>query len=201
MTGMVPVIDSPSSPVFFDLTPWQWANLVAAIVSTCAAWWVISRADWIINRVFPYNEWEKSLGWLNIRAQKRADAGLRWLGYFVYAMLAIALLGIPWAAEGLRTMGPWYEPDVLSGFLLRLGVLVLCFGLWFFYFGCGLLPRLRREREQKEWKDLQKFRAAHTEAERARPVESRSRVHKPPQKPRVNSPFDYIAPDRDRKRR
>src|SRR5271156_3331249 len=112
---MVPVIDSPSSPVLFHLTPWQWANLVAAIVSTWAAWWVMSHADRIINRIFPYNEWEKSLGWLNIRAQKRADAGLRWLGYFVYAVLAVALLGIVWAVEGVHNMiSHWYDPDVVS---------------------------------------------------------------------------------------
>src|ERR1700677_378723 len=93
------------------LTPGQWLNLAAAIVCTALTWWIIKQADRIVEWLFPDNEFEHSLGWLNIRAQKRAEAGMRWIGYVIYATLAAALYGIVWAAEGFRDVGQWYGTD------------------------------------------------------------------------------------------
>jgi len=185
-----------------SLTPWQWFNLVAAIVSTWAAWRIIDNADRIVEWLFPDSEWEKSLGWLNITATKRAEAGLRWVGYLVYAMLAAALYGIVWAAQGLRDFAQWSDPDVLSRLALHFPVLVLCLVIWFLYFGLGVMPRVRWEREEREWRELQKFREQMAEQERLRPPqEERSRLQRPLRKPRVNAPHESILPDRGRKRR
>ena len=59
-------------------------------------WWLINRTDRIIHHLFPDLEWEKSLGWLNIRAERRAKTAMRWIGYAIYAMLIASLYGIAW---------------------------------------------------------------------------------------------------------
>src|SRR5271170_8005730 len=130
------------------LMPWQWINLVAAFISACVTWRIISEADRIVAWLLPDYEWEKSMGWLNITATKRAEAGLRWIGYVVCAVLALALYGIVWSAEGLRGLDQWFEPDRLSTIALHVPVLMTSLAIWFFYFAFGLMPRIRREREE-----------------------------------------------------
>jgi type VI protein secretion system component VasK len=140
-------------------------------------------------------EWEKSLGWLNIRAERRAKAALRWIGYGIYALLALALLGIVWAAEGLQALGNWSDPWVLGDLALRIPALGICLGMWMLYLGGWLMPKLRAEREEA---GLKRFRAEAEEAEEAREKQPRSRIQAPLRKPRTNAP---LLPDRTRRRR
>ncbi len=174
---------------------WQGFVFAAPFLAVAAAWWLISRTDRILGRLFPHLEWEKSLGWLNIRAERRAKAALRWIGHGIYAMLAAALAGIVWAAEGLRALDNWPDPWVMGDLALRVPVLVICLGLWWFYLGCWLIPKLRAEREEA---GLKKFRVEAGEAERERETQPRSRVHSPLRKPRTNAP---LVPDRTRRKR
>src|ERR1017187_6898469 len=88
--------------------------LAAPILAVAAVWWLINRTDRIVNHLFPDLEWEQSLGWLNIRAERRANTGLRWLGYGIYVMLIDALYGIVWGAEGLQQLNNWSDPWVME---------------------------------------------------------------------------------------
>jgi hypothetical protein len=183
---------------------WQCLNFAAPILAVAAVWWLISRTDRIINHLFPYLEWEHSLGWLNIQAERRANTAMRWIGYGIYATLAVALLGMVWAAEGLQALDNWSDPWVMGDLVLRVPVLGFCLGLWWFYLGCWLVPKLRAEREEA---GLKKFRAEAKEAEREREMHIPSRIHPPLRKPRTNPPPGLpvppvpLVPDRMRGRR
>jgi hypothetical protein len=176
---------------------WQCFVWAAPFLAVAAVWWLINQTDRIINHLFPHLEWEKSLGWLNIRAERRAKAALRWVGYGIYATLAVALYGIVWAAQGLQALGNWSEPWILGDLALRIPVLVLCLGLWWFYLGCWLIPKLRAQREEA---GLKQFRAEAEEAEKEREVHSHSRVHSPLPKPRTNVQSLSLMPDRTKRR-
>jgi len=88
-------------------------------------------------------------------ASSQADRIWRWLGYAGYLVLLLALGGLYWGAGGLREIGEWSDPDILSGLLLHLTVLLVCLTLWIFYFRCDLLVRWQRKRELRE---REKFR-------------------------------------------
>src|SRR5277367_6697351 len=108
---------------------WQCLNFAAPPFLTVAAlWWLINRTDRIIHRLFPHLEWEKELGWLNIRAERRVRTALRWIGYCVYALLGAALYGIAWAAEGLQQIDNWPDPEVAGDLALRIPALGICLG-------------------------------------------------------------------------
>jgi hypothetical protein len=171
-------------------------HVAAPILAVGFIWWLVNQTERIVHWLFPNLEWEHSLGWLNIRAQRRADAAMRWLGYVIYAILIGALYGIIWGAESLRDRANWSDPWVMSDLMLRLPVLLLCLCIWCLYLGCGLLPNLRRQREKREWVELQRFReeAEQTEKKKLMP----SRVKSPLLAPRTNI---TIIPDRTKGRR
>jgi hypothetical protein len=165
----------------------------APFLAIAAIWWLVDRTDRIVNHLYPDLEWEKSLGWLNIRAERRANAAMRWVGYGIYVLLIDALVGIVWAAEGLPALDNWSDPWVMGDLALRIPALVICLGIWVLYLGCGLMPKLRARREAAAWKRL---RAEAEEAEMERGMQPRSRIHSPLRKPRTNAPLVPIAPDR-----
>jgi hypothetical protein len=180
---------------------WQCLNFAAPFLAVMAVWWLINRIDRIINHLLPDLEWEKSLGWLNIRAERQVNSALRWIGYCIYALLAVALYGIVWGAEGLQHLDNWSDPWVMGDLALRVPVLGICLGAWILYLGGWLIPKLRAEREEA---GLKKFRAEMKEAERERAIHSPSRIHSPLRKPRTNAPLGPpvpLVPDRTRKRR
>lgn len=184
---------------------WKCLVFAAPFLAIAIVWWLINQTDRIINYLFPYLEWEHTLGWLNIKAERRANAALRWLGYGIYALLAGALLGIVWAAEGLQALDNWSDPSVMGDLALRVPALFFCLGLWVLYLGGWLIPKLRAEREVA---GLKKFRAEMKEAERERDeTQPRSRIHAPLRKPRTNAPAEASAspvplmPNRTRGRR
>jgi len=169
-----------------------WATPVLALIAACA---VVGRMDTIIDRLFPNLDWERRLGWLNLRAQRRADTVLRWVAYFIYAVLGMALLGIVWSAKGLvEAMNHWSDPYVLSELARRIPVLLACLGLWIVYLASELLPKMRSQYEEEE---LEKFRTEQAEIEQDRARNPLSRVKSPLPKPRVNS---AMAPNRNRLR-
>jgi hypothetical protein len=115
--------------------------------------------DLIIARLFPHLAWEKQLGWLNLRAHRRAEAALRGLRHFLHAALAVALYGIIWSASGLHLFST--DPAEFLDSITKVSVLLFCLGFWAVYFGADLIPRLRRRRELES---LQQFRAGETDA-------------------------------------
>ena len=185
----------------------QWASIAwqcfvwgAPFLAVAAVWWLICRTDRIVNHLFPYLEWEHSLGWLNIRAERRANTALRWVGYGVYIMLIDALVGIVWGAEGLRQLDNWSDPWVMGDLALRVPALGFCLGIWVLYLGGWLIPKLRAQREAAEWKKI-RAEAEEAEWERQGSLQPPSRVHSPLRKPRTNAPPVPLVPDRTRRRR
>jgi hypothetical protein len=175
---------------------WQGFVFAAPFLAVAALWWAISRTDRIIDYLFPHLEWERSLGWLDIRSERRARAVLRWLGYAIYLLLGAALLGIPWATEGLvESLDQGFDPSVIGDVMLNAGVLMASLLAWVFFLGVWLIPKLRGEREERA---LRKFRVemaeAEAEAERERTMHAPSRVHSPLKKPRTDAPDEAFLP-------
>jgi hypothetical protein len=165
------------------------------VAAAAAAWWIISRADAIVARCFPDAQWEQSLGWLNISAERRADRAMRWLGYALYVLLFDSLVGILWAANGLVSLlENWSDPNVFGPLLLHLGALMLCTLIWVVYLGCGLLPSIRHRKESASLR-MDRRRIEEEERERAeREPAPVSRVYGGLPKPRTTTkpatPFD-----------
>lgn len=172
--------------------------LAAPFLAVAAVWWLINRTDRIVHHIFPDLEWEKELGWLNIRAERRANTAMRWVGYGVYLMLVDALYGIVWGAEGLQQLDNWSDPWVMGDLAMRIPALMFCLGIWVLYLGGWLIPKLRAQREAVEWK---KVRAEMEETEREREEHPRSRIHSPLLKPRTNAPLESLIPDQRKRRR
>lgn len=143
-------------------TAGQCLRFLAPIAALVVLGWMLRNLDHFINRIFPSLEWQRQLGWLNICAELRASAVLRWGRHFVHALLAGALFGIVWGAGGLSELRQWRNPDVMRDIQDRLPILAICVGLWAFYLAGDLLPRLRREHEREE---LARFRAENPDAE------------------------------------
>jgi len=162
----------------------QCLRVAAPFLAVAAAWWLVARMDQIIAYLFPHLEWERKMGWLNIRAERQANAIWRWLGYAVYALLATALYGIVWSVQGLPPLDEWTDPSQVSEVATRLPVLLVSAGFWLVYLGCGLIPQLRN---QYETEDLENFRAEQKELEREQEL-LRSRRKKSPAKPRFEMP-------------
>jgi uncharacterized ion transporter superfamily protein YfcC len=183
---------------------WKCLLFATPFLVIAALWWLVNQTDRIINHLFPNLEWEHSLGWLNTKAERRANAALRWLGYAIYALLAAALPGMVWGTQGLQEIDNWSDPWVIGDLGLRILVLVFCLGVWVFYLGVWLIPKLRAEREEAE---LQKFREEMKEAERERDEQPHSRLQPPLQKPRTNAapawpiPPAPLMPDRSKRKR
>ena len=186
---------------------WKFLLLPAPLFAVAALWWIVNRTDQIIHYLFPNLEWERSLGWLNIRAERQARTALRWLGYGAYLLLASALLGIVWSVKGLQETGNWLDPWAIGLTMLRFGIIAVSLGAWVLYLGLWLKPKLRAQREEAE---LRQFRAemaeAEAEEERRRNVHGPSRVKMPLQKPRQNTPpaktsdYDIFTDSRTRRR-
>jgi hypothetical protein len=131
--------------------------------------WLFHNSDAIIHRLFPHLEWERELGWLNIRAERRAATFIRLAGYVFYGLLCAALYGIVWSATVLRDLPQWRDPDALRELTGALSVLVICGWVWMVYLAGHLIPKLKREYEEEE---LARFRAELAELERRREEQS-----------------------------
>jgi hypothetical protein len=175
---------------------------LAPIFAIAALWWLVNRTDRVMGYFFPDLEWEKNLGWLNIRAERRANTALRWLGYGIYFLLGGALYGIAWAAVGMQD---WdraaSDPQAMADLMVHVPVLIACLGAWVLFLGTWLIPKLRAAREEAE---LKRFRVEVEEAERSRERNPQSRVKSPLRKPRTNQPLvspganDPFGSDRSR---
>jgi hypothetical protein len=143
----------------------------APIAAFLALRWFLVHADEILGRLFPHRDWELRLGWLNIAAYRRADAALRWLGYVVDALLALALLGIAWGAEGVsEILGP--DPAAALDGVARLPFLLLSCVLWALYLAGSLVPALRERHEAEE---LHRYRAENPLPNEKTPASSRGK--------------------------
>jgi type VI protein secretion system component VasK len=153
------------TPLLAEITPASWHDVLAfaaPVLMLAVLAWLVSRTDRIVHAVFPDLEWERSLGWLNIRAERRASRAMRWVSYGVIVLLVDALVIFYWCAKGLPDLSTWADPWVMGDLALRVPVMGLCLLIWVIYLGLGLLPRMRAEREAAAYK---KFRAQMTAAD------------------------------------
>jgi hypothetical protein len=168
------------------LMAWKAVVCLAPLLAVIAMGWLAFRTDRIIAWMYPDLEWEKSLGWLNIRAERRANMAMRWLGYAVYTVLLGALYMIAWAAVGLQGLADVTDPLAAVDLAFRIPVLLMGLGAWIVYFGAWLIPKIRAEREEA---GLKRFRAEMKEKELEREQHPKSRVKSPLRKPRTNKPM------------
>jgi hypothetical protein len=133
----------------------------APFLGMAAVCWLFRHSDQLIDWLFPNWEWEKKLGWLNIRSSRRANAVLRWIGYAVYALLAFTLYGIAWGSLAFPDFAQG-TPEAFADGVERLSALLACLGIWLAYLGFELVPQLRNQYEREE---LEKYRAEYPESD------------------------------------
>jgi hypothetical protein len=175
---------------------WRGVQFLEPFVAVAALWGLVNRTDRIIAWLFPHLEWERDLGWLNIRAERRANTALRCLGYAIYLLLVVSLLGIVWAATGVDELPLWPDPMVIGDVMWHLAVMTICLGLWTVFLGAWLIPKIRREREETE---LKRFRESFRANEQEREWRSRrgpSRVKSSQPMPRKNTPDEAFVLNR-----
>jgi len=172
-----------------DLSPDQLIVMGAPIIAIGVIWWLINRTERVVHYLFPYMEWEQSLGWLNIKAERRANLAMRLVRFGVYVMLIDSLFGIIWGAKGLQQLPNWADPWVFGGLALRVGALCFCLAIWVVYLGTYVFPRIKAEREAADWKKVQAEMKEIEEAQDAREPHLHSRVKAPLRKPRTNAPL------------
>ena len=127
--------------------------------------WIFRHSDAVIHRLFPHWEWERKLGWLNIRAERGASTFFRRASHVVHALLVVALFGIASQAKVLSQWPRWRQPEVFRELSNALPLELICLWLWAAYLLGYLIPKLKREFEEEE---LARFRAERPEVERAR---------------------------------
>jgi len=157
-------------PLLAEMAPVSWhdvATFAAPVLVLAALAWVVMRTDRLVEKAFPDLEWERSLGWLNIRAERRASVAMRWVRFGVIVMLIDALVIFYWCAKGLPDLSTWADPWVMGDLALRVPLMGVCLLVWVFYLGLGLLPRVRADREAAAYRKFRAQMAAVDEEKRA----------------------------------
>ncbi len=134
--------------------------------------WFWRNGDALVAWLFPQLKWEREMGWLNLRAYRRADLILRCLTHVFHLVLLGALagiLGLAWL------LGQPHDMDTLTGAFsipFEFIYLALFLGIWIFYFVTMLGPRVSAEFEREE---LQRYRVENPEI--AKEKRARDRLH------------------------
>jgi hypothetical protein len=188
-------------PLFAEMAPISWhdvATFATPVLVLAALAWIVSRTDRIIGTVMPDLEWERSLGWLNIRAERRASRAMRWVSYGVILLLIDALVILYWCAKGLPDLSTWSDPWVMGDLALRVPLMGLCLMIWVIYLGLGLLPRVRTDRETAAFKKFRAQMAAADEEKRALEAMGQKSSRGPTElpKPRATTKSTTLTPRR-----
>ena len=183
--------------LFADIViPTTGVIIVAPILAALGVWWLITRMDRIAHGVFPHLAWEHSLGWFNIKAERRARAAFRWIRRGMYLLLFDALAIMLWTACDFPSLQGPLGPGDLANLISCASLFILCLGIWVLYLGCGLLPAIRSRRDMTA---LKKFRAQLEELEQERgEYVPKSRVHASLAKPALQQPAAPLGPNRRR---
>jgi hypothetical protein len=151
----------------------QCLALAGPFLAVGAIIWFWRHGDAVIARLFPHLKWESELGWLNLRAHRRADRIMRGLTHLLHLVLLGALAGI----LGLSWMlGQPHDMDSVSGAFsipFEFVDLMLFLGMWIVYFSYALAPRLRAEYEEAE---LRRYRLENPEVEEERRQSANDRL-------------------------
>jgi hypothetical protein len=143
-------------------TAGQCLQIGGPIVLVLGTIWFWRNGDLLLERLFPNWEWERQLGWLNLRANRQADRILRALTHLLHGALLIALIGILALSSFL---GRPLDTDSAITLFSIFGVwvyLIACYGFWIYYFAAILAPRVRDEYEAAE---LARYRRENPEVD------------------------------------
>jgi len=146
-------------------TAGQCLQLAGPLLIAIGAIWFWRHGDVVLARLFPQWEWERKLGWLNLRANRQAERILRALTHGLHLALLLALVGILLLSWSL---GQPPDTDTLGGILGLAGewiYLIACYGFWIYYFTAVLYPRVRDEYEAAE---LERYRLENPELDSTR---------------------------------
>jgi hypothetical protein len=80
MHGISPLIATEAVLIM----AWRFALVLSPFFAVLGLWTLVNQTDRIIHYLFPNLQWEHDLGWLNIKAERRARRAVRWLGYSAY---------------------------------------------------------------------------------------------------------------------
>lgn len=134
-------------------------SMAGPMVAVAAVIWTVRNSSRIIETLFPQLEWERRLGWLNARADRRANQILRVVRHLLHLFLLVMLVGVltfAWLAGHPDT-------DTSLGLFTLVGTYVymgVCLSPWIYYFMLVLGPRLQAEFEEQE---LARYRAENPE--------------------------------------
>jgi len=134
-------------------------SIIGPIVAVIVVIWLMRNSTRIVETLFPQLEWERKLGWLNARADRRANQVLRGLQHLLHLFLLVMLAGeltFAWLAGNPDTDSS-VGLFTLAGTYVYMGV---CLSPWIYYFVVVLGPRLQAEFEEQE---LARYRAENPE--------------------------------------
>jgi hypothetical protein len=140
----------------FIPTPGQCLAVAAPVVCIGGVIWFARHGDRVIERAFPHWEWERKLGWLNRKANRRAEMVLRGLRHLLHLFLLFDLLGFlvfAWLT------GQPQDTDSAAGlftYALEMIYMGVFLSPWIYYFTMVLGPRVTAEYEEEE---LQRYRS------------------------------------------
>jgi hypothetical protein len=137
---------------------WSLAGPILAVVGVI---WFLRNGDQAIDRLFPHLEWERKLGWLNARADRRAKLIMRGMQHLLHVFLLLALAGV----LALSWLVGHRDTDTPLGVLTladEFGYIGVCLSPWIYYFVVVLGPRLQAEFEEQE---LARYRAENPETD------------------------------------
>ncbi len=144
-------------------TAGQCLRVAGPLVLVLGTVWFWRHGELFLERLFPHWEWERNLGWLNLRADRQAERLLRFCTHLLHLALLGALVGILFLSWSL---GQPQDTDSAIG-LFSLGAvwlyLIACYGFWIYYFVAILAPRVRDEYEAAE---LARYRKENPELEK-----------------------------------
>jgi hypothetical protein len=150
----------------------QCLRLAGPLLALFGVIWFWRYGDEVLARLFPHWEWERKLGWLNVKANRHVERILRMFTHLLHVTLLAALVGIlgfSWL------LGQPQDTDTYLGIFSR-GFqwinLMACYMIWVYYFLVILGPRMRDEFELEE---LTRYRVEHPDTERER-VKERMKI-------------------------
>jgi len=136
-------------------------SIIGPIVAVIVVIWLMRNSTRIVETLFPQLEWERKLGWLNARADRRANQIMRVLQHLLHLFLLVDLVGV--LAFGWLVGHP--DTETQAGMLMLANEYVymgVCLSPWIYYFVVVLGPRLWAEFEEEE---LARYRAENPEVD------------------------------------
>ena len=143
------------------------------LVLLASAIWFWRHGDAIAARLVRNREWQIQLGWLDLKTDRIAGQILAAFTHLLHLSLLVALIGI------LYLSWVFGQPQDMSDQLTAIALFVewtylfASYGIWIYYLGFMLYPRVRDEFEAAE---LARYRLEHPDLEKQKITDERLKV-------------------------